>query len=140
VTRGRRAVLRKPRRRADEDERILPLINVVFLLLVFFMVAGRLMASDPFPLDPVESASEGAPADGRLISFGPDGELALDGRLVEEAELLSALREDLAVAPRTEIRLKADGGAAATGLVALLARLRDIGADSVTLMTVPEEM
>jgi biopolymer transport protein ExbD len=79
MRRSRRDGFRAPRRRLDEDERILPLINVVFLLLVFFMVAGRLTAGDPFPIDPPESASEGSPPEGRLIAFGPNGELALDG-------------------------------------------------------------
>jgi biopolymer transport protein ExbD len=56
-----------------------------------------------------------------------------------EAQLLSVLRDELARgAP--EIRVKADGGAEATVLVGLLARLRQIGAESVTLMTVPEAM
>ena len=41
----------KSRPRPGEDERILPLINVVFLLLIFFMLAGRLAVSDPFAAD-----------------------------------------------------------------------------------------
>jgi biopolymer transport protein ExbD len=127
-----------PRRRADEDERILPLINVVFLLLVFFMVTGRLMASDPFPIDPPQSVSDGPDAEGRLIAFGPDGALALDGVVMEEERLLSSLRDDFDDGTEPEIRVKADGGAQATELVALLAGLRGIGAETVTLMTVPQ--
>ena len=30
---------------------MLPLINVVFLLLIFFLLAGRLAATDPFPVE-----------------------------------------------------------------------------------------
>ena len=37
----------QPRSGRSEDDRILPLINVVFLLLIFFMLAGKLSASDP---------------------------------------------------------------------------------------------
>ncbi|HET7410840.1 MAG TPA: biopolymer transporter ExbD [Paracoccaceae bacterium] len=137
---GRPRGFRTPRRRVNEDDRILPLINVVFLLLVFFMVTGRLTASDPFPIEPPVSASEGAPAEGHLIAFGPAGELALDGVVMDEARLLSALSAELTGGLHPEIRVKADGGAPATELVALLAGLREIGAETVTLMTVPEAM
>lgn len=122
------------------DEGVVPLINIVFLLLVFFMVTGRLMASDPFPIEPPESASEGPAAEGRLVALGPGGELALDGVVMGETQLLSALRDDLAEAAPPEIRIKADGEAQAMVLVALLGRLREIGAESVMLMTVPEGM
>ena len=38
-----------PRRRAASDDNLIPLINIVFLLLIFFMVAGQMqrpMAAD----------------------------------------------------------------------------------------------
>ena len=48
----------EPPRPRNEDERILPLINVVFLLLIFFMLAGRLSASDPFQVEPPRSSAD----------------------------------------------------------------------------------
>ena len=38
--------IRRRRRRFDADAGILPLINVVFLLLIFFMLAGRLTEAE----------------------------------------------------------------------------------------------
>lgn len=131
---------RRPRRKPNEDDRILPLINVVFLLLIFFMVTGRLTAADPFPIEPPRSASDGAPAEGHLIAIGADGQLALDGAVMDEAALLEALGTILSRVANAEIRIKADGGGEAVELVALLARLRGIGAEEVTLMTVPEAL
>ncbi|MCG8693196.1 MAG: biopolymer transporter ExbD, partial [Minwuiales bacterium] len=49
--------LRRFTSRRSDDDRILPLINVVFLLLIFFMLAGRLSAGDPFRVDPPASVS-----------------------------------------------------------------------------------
>ncbi|HLS18750.1 MAG TPA: biopolymer transporter ExbD [Paracoccaceae bacterium] len=129
---------RRPRREVDEDARILPLINVVFLLLVFFMVTGQLAAIDPFPIDPPESTSEGPSAEGHLIAFGAGGELALDGEVMGEDALLATLGPQLSGSGAPEIRIKADGGAEAMALVELLNRLREIGAEKVVLMTVPE--
>ena len=47
----------EPPRPRNDEERILPLVNVVLLLLIFFMLAGRLAASDPFEIAPPRSAS-----------------------------------------------------------------------------------
>lgn len=125
---------RRPRRTDDED-RILPLINIVFLLLIFFMAVGRLSATDPFRITPPISASEGAPAtEPMLIAVGTEGRLALNGEVLEEADLLARISE----AEPTEIRIKSDGGVEALRVVGLLTQLKELGVSSVRLMTVPE--
>lgn len=127
-----------PRPRNDE-ERILPLINVVFLLLIFFMLAGRLAASDPFEIAPPRSASEG-PAGARelLVLVGADGQLAVDGKVLDAAALKAAVAERLSGAADTRIRLKADGRAEATQVVVVMELLRHAGIERLKLLTVPE--
>ena len=44
-------------RRNAGEERMLPLINVVFLLLIFLILSGRLSSVDPFQTEPPRSAS-----------------------------------------------------------------------------------
>jgi len=124
-----------PRPRSDE-ERILPLINIVFLLLIFFMVAGKFAATDPLEIDPPQSAleSEAGPRE-LLVLLDAEGRLALDGEVMVESELKSALLERLAGGER-RIRLKADGRAEATRVVALMELLQDAGAEKVRLLTV----
>jgi biopolymer transport protein ExbD len=131
--------LTRARPREDTDARILPLINIVFLLLIFFMVAGRLSSSDPFEVTPPDSASAGeAQLDGAEILLGSDGALALDGQEVDRATLLARLERRLQDAPDLPLRLRADQGGAARGLVALMQDLRRLGAHEVTLITLPE--
>jgi len=111
---------------------VLPLINIVFLLLVFFMVAGRLSATDPFEIVPTRSASEGAPAAGPiLIAVGAGGELAVNGERIAEEALPRT------IATGGEIRIKSDGRVPAARVVALLEQLRASGVGDVRLMTVP---
>lgn len=125
---------RRPRRGNYEDEGILPLINVVFLLLIFFMVVGRLSASDPFEISPPKSLSEGIPAaEDLLISVGTEGALALNGAVVDEASLIATIAET----DPFEVRIKSDSAVQATRLIALMERLRAIGVQEVRLMTVP---
>lgn len=42
----------------NSDDNLVPLINVVFLMLIFFMVAGQIRASDAVPIMPPDSLSD----------------------------------------------------------------------------------
>ena len=119
----------------SEDERILPLVNIVFLLLIFFMVAGTLSASDPFDIAPPRSASSAeAPPGPPLVLMGADGQLALDGRVVDRAALLAALPGRLADAGGL-LRLKLDAGLSAATAVDLVTALGGAGAREIRLLT-----
>lgn len=118
------------------DDRMLPLINVVFLLLVFFMVAGHLAASDPFELDPVYSLSDTAAESGPVtITVGATGGLALDGQILQERDLLARVAAALMRDETREFRVKSDARAEAARVARLLERLRDAGVRTVKLVT-----
>jgi biopolymer transport protein ExbD len=123
----------------NDEERILPLINVVFLLLIFFMLAGRLAANDPFEVSPPLSSSAGlVEAQDLLVLVGADGRLALDGKVLDAATLKAAVSERLRVAADTPVWLKADGHAEATQVVMVMEVLRQAGVARLRLLTVPE--
>jgi biopolymer transport protein ExbD len=126
--------LAPPRRPRDDDARVLPLINVVFLLLIFFMVAGRLTASDLFQIEPpaAERGGELQRAEPTVL-LAADGRLALDGTEVALADLTVQLR-DRALA---RVRLKADAGTQATRVVEVMRALHAAGIGTVRLLTVP---
>ena len=129
----------EPRPRNDE-ERILPLINVVFLLLIFFMLAGRLAASDPFQVSPPSSISEGEAAGQELLVLvGAEGQLALDNREVAAEELRAAVSRRMEQDAGAPVRLKADGAAEATRVVEVMELLREAGAERLKLLTLPQE-
>ncbi|PWE33364.1 biopolymer transporter ExbD [Maritimibacter sp. 55A14] len=140
IRRGKHRSLARAAGPVDDDARIMPLINVVFLLLVFFMVAGQLAASDPFEVEP--SASAAAPEaerEGAEVLMGAGGRLALDGRETAEAALLADLAERMAAAPEMPLRLRADGQVPASDLVAMMRRLQSAGAADITLIMRPRK-
>ena len=114
------------RRRAERRESIVPMINVVFLLLVFLLVTAEM--TPPQPLDVAPPAAE-APAE-------PPGEVVLD--LAADGTLaFGALRGEAALAAvpaGAEVSLRADAGLPAADLAALLPRLSHAG--PVRLVTV----
>ena len=51
-----------PRRAPNRSENIIPMINVVFLLLMFFMLSAQVAPPDPFDVEvPVSEASSVGP-------------------------------------------------------------------------------
>ncbi len=133
-------LIHAPKRRAkDDEERILPLINIVFLLLVFFMVAGRLTAPDPFKIElPHSSSDDEAGVQEAMIAIGQDGRLALDGTVMIEAEILSALTERLSSDDGLKVRMKADGQVEAIRVVEVMELLREAGVEKLAMLTVKD--
>ena len=131
--------LTAPPKAKNDDERILPLINVVFLLLIFFMVAGALSKPDPFELSAPTSRSDGVAGDHDLvIHMGTEGRLALDGRMMAEDALIEAVADRFATEETVRVRVKADGGMQAAQAIRLMQRLRGVGVKQVKLLTVRE--
>ncbi|WP_422367451.1 ExbD/TolR family protein [Pelagibius sp.] len=127
-----------PPRPNSDDERILPLINVVFLLLIFFMLTGQLSAIDPIEVTPPVSASEGAvEARELVVVLGAGGQLALDDAVIDEEALKAALAERMEANPAAQVWLKADGAADSTDVIALMETLREVGVERLKLLTVP---
>ena len=115
---------------------ILPLINVVFLLLIFFMMVGALHATDILEIEPPSSASQLPDAAGNdLVLLGADGRLAMANQAVDESDLRSMVQDYLRDHPGSVIRLKADGQVEANRVVEVMELLRAAGAEEMVLLT-----
>lgn len=132
--------LRVRRRTPDDDARVLPLINIVFLLLIFFVVTGHMSASSPFEMEPAQSAGAGTPQPEDLTVFmARDGRLAVADALVELQELETHIRARIDTQDTGElrVRLQADGRTEATQVVAVMEALRAAGVERLELLTLP---
>jgi biopolymer transport protein ExbD len=130
-----------PPRRAPLEP-LLPLINVVFLLLVFFLISSRLAPPDPVPVAPpvTNSALPGGAEGPLVLHLAADGTLALGVARGDDA--LAALaaaraahcqRADCASAPPALV-LRADAGLPAAALAPLLRDLAAMGFGAVRLV------
>jgi len=107
------------------------MINVVFLLLIFFLMTAQIAPPEPFEVTPPESSAE-APAEGRQILYvSAGGEMAL-GDLRGEAVFggLGDLGEN------EPLMIRADKALEAREIAALLPRLAAQGVRRVKLVSV----
>ena len=129
--------LRRPPHR-QHPETIVALIDVVFFLLIFFMLIGRLDASAPFAvLPPVGVTGTDLPAGGITVSISPDGVLALDGIAIERDALAIAITNRLVRTPEMLIRVNADKTTALSHVLPIVSALEQLGAKDVALIVTP---
>lgn len=107
---------RKPR-----GESIIPMINVVFLLLIFFLLTAQIAPSTPFPLTPPDSSSEFTVQAQDVLYVSATGELAWNEARGEAVWPLIADRDD-----KTPVQIRADATTPAAMLAAHLKQLRQV--------------
>lgn len=123
-----------------EGENVLPMINVVFLLLIFFMIAGAIERADLFDVSPPAAAGARQAEDGGgVLLMAADGRLALDGAEVSRDGLGEALAAFLEARPGAVVKVKADARTEALEVVALLEDLREAGVEKVVLLATEED-
>ncbi len=90
-------------RSTPSDDNLIPMINVVFLLLIFFMVAGTIRPSDPLPIDAPQTLSAAAKTAQPTLYLDASGTMILNetpvtaDRLADELmTLLAASTNDIA--------------------------------------------
>ena len=117
--------------RARRRPNLTPMIDVVFLLLIFFMLASRFGVDRALPLAAAGSAGEysGPP---RLVELTPTG-LSLNGIPVTSDGLADALAP-LMQSPDDVIILRARDGADLQALVAVMDRLGTAGLARLVLV------
>ncbi|MEM8623941.1 MAG: biopolymer transporter ExbD [Pseudomonadota bacterium] len=113
-----------------------PMIDIVFLLLIFFMLAATFAEEqNAIRLAPSGGAedSEGQPYEGapRLVSIAPD-EIKLNGFAVPLADLAEALRP-LMPAPDAVVILRPEAGASLQRTVGVIDTLAAAGITAVVL-------
>ena len=128
-------------------EPVLPLINVVFLLLIFFMLAGQLAKRPTVSVDtPVSQVANGKEAQKKLLLvLRSDGQwFAEDSDTPLTEDTLAALINNLPsvthddtgkIVKEAEVRLLADASITMASLRQRLAALQAMGVEQVRLVT-----
>lgn len=121
------------------DDNMIPLINIVFLILIFFMVAGQIMQSEPVKVSLPNSVSEKHQHENPIsIVVSASGEIAFNKVVVQQSSLRPLVAEQFVVAEDKEafmVLLKVDGNLPVEKLRTVLTQIKQAGVKRVSLAT-----
>ena len=116
-----------------------PMIDMVFLLLVFFMTVSTLARADKqVKVDLPESAQSDVPedlSDRGTISLDAGGEIYLGARVVELGTMQAEIREALELNPELRIHVRADQATPYSEIKKVLKACAEAGAYEVIYAT-----
>lgn len=115
------------------EDALLPLINLVFLLLMFFIVAGQL-TEEPLPELPGSAKLEQERSPEADLMVQADGQWQVDGNRTAANQLLSVLP---APDEHNPLKIAADQSLTMADLESLLRLLEEGGYTDVLLLTEP---
>lgn len=128
-------------KKANQDDSLIPLINIVFLMLIFFMVAGHIGESELIKVTPPSSVSDKHQADEqRVIIVSADGKIAFEQDFVSKEELPTVISGQFGVAADDEkqafsLLVKVDGELPVDQLKEILSIIKQTGIKRVSLAT-----
>lgn len=124
------------RRKNNQGINLTPLIDLVFLLLVFFMLTSHFVRDEMIPLA-LPTADTGQPLTGDTLQVVLDnqGRIVIDRETIAPALLEGRLRQELQRRSNKRLQLRGDKTAALGLTVAVLDAARKAEAAGVDIVT-----
>ena len=120
---------------------IIPMIDTIFFLLVFFMISTLSMARFTGVHVNLPKAASGSqpPSETAIISLTKEGRLFFNKSEVSEESLRQSLREGLVKNPELLVVINADDGVQHGKVVELMDQARQTGATKLSIAVKPKE-
>ncbi|WP_085904806.1 ExbD/TolR family protein [Kiloniella majae] len=135
--------MRVPSQKSGQEpavETMLPLINIVFLMLIFFMVAGRIQPKEQTAIVlPKSSIDAEFYGDLASVSISQNFEIHYLGQILEGSEFLKAveIEKQNILRENDTFTIRADEKTDAGKLFSLLVKLKALGFENQDLITIP---
>ena len=130
------SVRRKKRSREKAEIKIAPLIDMVFILLIFFIVTTSFVSETGLTVErPASRSAESLQSKSVLIGIGPLGEIYISGRRIGLFSLKPILENKLRNQPNLSAVLVADKATPADLIVRVMDELRLSGVERIALAT-----
>lgn len=137
--------LRQLTNKRETNDRLIPLINVVFLMLIFFLLAGSIRPPVPFDIRlPISQSEQIRTKESLVVMVGADGQISIEGKLLE-GERAEGLRDVLAAQwaaiestanlQLRKVEIRADQMLPVAKLSLILSAISGAGADEISLIT-----
>ncbi|MFM9890896.1 MAG: ExbD/TolR family protein [Rickettsiales bacterium] len=117
------------------------LIDIVFTIILFFIVAGHMEKFSIIPVElPVADSGQRLDEGPIVVVLGRYGETIINDDLYAGAAIGALLKEQLKVNPERVITIKADAAMQANALVDFLEKIREAGGKNLSLVTQTGEL
>ncbi|MFK7160642.1 biopolymer transporter ExbD [Marinospirillum sp. MEB164] len=118
----------------DTEVNLTPMLDVVFILLIFFIVTTSFVRESGIEVDPPQASTAEVQAQASiLIAISPEGEIWLDREPVTLAALGPRVVRLQAESPQSSVVIQADRASRSGRLVEVMDRLRQAGVDRIAL-------
>lgn len=112
-----------------------PLIDIVFLLLVFFMLTAHFVEEKAMGIQLPEASAGGPVEKGPVkVRLDAQGRTRVAGKEVDPAGLEKALRQALAAREEKRVEVRGDREARLAGMVEVMDAARAAGAESLDVV------
>lgn len=126
------------RERSGPQLNIAPLIDVVFLLLVFFMLASSFIEPEAIDLVlPAGGGQGGQVAEPLVVSVTEAGHIRFNGLHLDLGQLEAEIRSRTGGDSGRAVTVRADAGVSVQLLVSILDAIRAAGPENIRLATTP---
>ena len=125
---------------AEEEEiNITPMLDVVFILLIFFIVTANFMKEPGLEVNrPDSETAEPTENAAILIAVGNAGEIYMDGRRIDKRQVKANVVRLLAENPQGSVVIQADEKATADTIMAVMDGAREAGVYNISLAAEPQ--
>jgi biopolymer transport protein ExbD len=128
----------RAREKLDFRVEMSPLIDVVFILLIFFVVTTTFRADSGIEIDlPVSGSTAEQTEDPLEVVVAATGEVYVEGTRLDIERVAGEVRSTLRREPGRRVRVRADEGARHGTMVAVYEALREAGAAGFSIETRP---
>ncbi|MEJ2703980.1 MAG: biopolymer transporter ExbD [Sedimentisphaerales bacterium] len=131
-----RSVRSKRALTAQAEIQMTPLIDMVFILLIFFVVTTSFVSETGLDIQrPQSSSSETLPRENIPVAIGADGRITVDGQRVGLLSIRPFLEKRLRMQPGLPVVLVADKVVSVDRVVRVMDEIRAAGVSEVALAT-----
>ena len=125
---------------AEEEEiNITPMLDVVFILLIFFIVTANFIKEPGLEVNrPDSETAEPTENAAILIAVGNAGEIYMDGRRIDKRQVKANVVRLLAENPQGSVVIQADQKANADTIMAVMDGAREAGVYNISLASEPQ--
>ena len=125
---------------AEEEEiNITQMLDVVFILLIFFIVTANFIKEPGLEVNrPDSETAEPTENAAILIAVGNTGEIYMDGRRIDKRQVKANVVRLLAENPQGSVVIQADEKATADTIMAVMDGAREAGVYNISLASEPQ--